>query len=395
MPALADYSWLVSQDAIPWLDQASRQDANLATLIKQLRRHLTAAQTHLILEQVALRESAREKFSQVERMFFTRRGMEQATDQWIAAYKASRFPPQQPAADLCCGIGGDLAALVTRGPCTAVDADEVCTLFARHNCPEATVLHESARPSQVTDTAAWHIDPDRRSSGRRTTRIESFAPSLDDINALLAANPHAAIKLAPATRIPEPWRPHVESEWIGSRGECRQQVAWFGSLARHPGCHCATIVFSDGASPATFVGDPFQAIEVAASIGRYVYEPQATVIAARLSGSLAARYGLLAVERDIAYLTGDQALDEPLLSRFEVMEVLPFDRKRVKSLMRSRNISRLEVKKRGVDIDPLSLQKELHSTGEDCATLLITRHAGAVVAIVAQRPCTVPRTETL
>ena len=43
--------------------------------------------------------------------FFTPVGWEQATDELIAAYKASRFPADGPVADLCCGIGGDLLVL--------------------------------------------------------------------------------------------------------------------------------------------------------------------------------------------------------------------------------------------------------------------------------------------
>ena len=63
-------------------------------------------------------------------MFFTRLGLEQATDAWVARYKATRFPAGQLLADLCCGIGGDLMALSERGPTRGVDRDPVAAICA-------------------------------------------------------------------------------------------------------------------------------------------------------------------------------------------------------------------------------------------------------------------------
>jgi THUMP domain-like len=53
--------------------------------------------------------------------------------------------------------------------------------------------------------------------------------------------------------------------------------------------------------------------------------------------------------------------------------------------LRERGIGRLEIKKRGVDIDPESLRRELKLRGDNAATLLITTIAGRPAAIVAQR----------
>ena len=48
-------------------------------------------------------------------------------------------------------------------------------------------------------------------------------------------------------------------------------------------------------------------------------------------------------------------------------------------------IGQLEIKKRGVDIDPEKLRRELKLRGDNAATLLITRVAGRPTAILAQR----------
>ena len=176
-------------------------------------------------------------------MFFTPLGLEQATDEFVAAYKASRFPPAQAVADLCCGLGGDLLALAARGAATGVDRDPVTALLAEANAPaSAPILVADATAVDLRGCSAWHIDPDRRPTGRRTTRVELHEPGPEVIDRLRAARPEGAVKLAPAATLPEAWPQEAELEWIGRATECRQLVCWFGALAGEPGRRRATIV---------------------------------------------------------------------------------------------------------------------------------------------------------
>jgi hypothetical protein len=200
---------------------------------------------------------------------------------------------------------------------------------------------------------------------------------------LLTRNGNAAIKLAPATAAPPEWRRPAELEWFGSRGECRQQVAWFGKLVRRPGERSATVVGDRGA--ASIAGTGAEPLPVATELGRYLYEPQAAVLAAGLSGALAARHGLAALTAGVAYLTGDQRHDGPLLSAFEVHDILPFDAKQLKAYCRQRNLGRLELKKRGLEIDLEKLRRQVIGRGENAATLLISPWQGKVRVFVAER----------
>src|SRR6476661_2035683 len=268
-------------------------------------------------------------------MFFTPKGLEQATDEQIAAYKAGRFPAGQPVVDLCCGIGGDLIALGQRGPARGVDCDPVTALFAAENvaaygvggnrCSVAT----GDATQFSTGQAAWHCDPDRRAEGRRTTRGELFDPPLSELSGILASNCMGAIKLAPATDAPDGWRTECELEWLGSRGECRQQVAWFGALAHHAGKRSATVLGSAG-KVRTFVGDTNAALPPPAKLGRFLYEPDATVLAARLTAVVCREHNLAPVAEGIAYLTGEEIIHDAAIDGFEVRDVLPLDRKQLK-----------------------------------------------------------------
>lgn len=389
--SISDYQWLVGPAAGSLLSELANSDGDPLADAARLRKTLTAARVHLLLEQAALRRRARRKFAAAERMFFTPVGLEQATDEIVAAYKAGRFAAEQIVWDLCCGIGGDLLALARRGPAAGVDRDAVTAIFAEANCRDLAAEIRYSVAVQTGDIAnvelsqsmAWHLDPDRRSLGRRTTRVEQYEPGLPIIERLLARGGAAAIKLAPAAAPPASWQAEAELEWISRDGECRQLVGWFGRVAHAPGRRRATIV-GDGEFR-SLTGDADAALPVARQIGRYLAEPDAAVLAAGLTGVLAAEHGLAALAHGAVYLTGDRATPDAALRWFEVTDLAPFDLKRFKTLLRERGIGRLEVKKRGVDLDPARLARQLRVPGDRAATLLLARMGENVMGILAQR----------
>ena len=255
----------------------------------------------------------------------------------------------------------------------------------------------------VTDFVAWHLDPDRRPGGRRTTRVELHEPGPEVVARLLGECPNGAVKLAPAAVFDEssggrseasragiPWR-EAELEWISRKRQCRQLVAWFGSLAQTPRQRRASLLASDLSTTdehlvlGSFVGQPGAVPPIASHVGRFVFEPDAAILAADLTGALAAQYGLQSVAGGVAYLTADERRDSPLLAPFEVMEVMPYQAKTIKAWLRARRIGRLEVKKRGVELDPRRVQNELRAPGDKEATLLLYRIAGKITAILARR----------
>ena len=79
-------------------------------------------------------------------------------------------------------------------------------------------------------------------------------------------------------------------------------------------------------------------------------------------------------------------MDDLRIQSFEILETLPFDLRRLRGVLRDRRIGRLEVKKRGVDIDPRKVQQTLEGEGDEQAVLLVTRLAGTARAILARRP---------
>lgn len=91
------------------------------------------------------------------------------------------------------------------------------------------------------------------------------------------------------------------------------------------------------------------------------------------------------LDETIAWITADTAIDTPFAQRFRVVDELPVDEKKLKRALRERGIGTLEIKKRGVDVDPAQLRKRLALSGAASATLVLTRRAGKRVALLAER----------
>jgi hypothetical protein len=392
---LADIEWLTSPAAEPWLAEAAAAGpAPSVQLAARLRRDLSAARVHLVLEQAELRRRAKAKFADAERMFFTRKGLEQASGKTVAAYKAGRFAAGSRLADLCCGIGGDLLAFARRGPATGVERDPLTAAFAQANLRACRLASEShavvaadAESFDLAPFAAWHIDPDRRPAGRRTSQPDLHEPPLEAIEQMLAAHPAASIKLAPAAVVPDQWHEQMELEWIGWRGECKQQVAWSGPLARYPGRRVATVLIRQGdrSIAHSLVEDPDAWLPIAPNVGAYLYEAHAAVLAADLRHSLGARHRLIDINQ-LGYYTADHLVHDPLLAAFEVLDHFPADRKQIAAYCREHRIGRLEIKVRGLDWNPAQVRAELKlPAGENEATLLVWRCDRTGLAAFARR----------
>ena len=208
-----------------------------------------------------------------------------------------------------------------RGDRRGVERDPVVAMFARANleaagdCGDVDVadVQEVIRAG-MDGVAAWHVDPDRRPSGGRTTRVELHEPGPNVLRRLLDACPNGAIKLAPAAVMNERWWGESELEWISRGGQCRQLVAWFGALAECARRRRATVVGRGARGDIeTFVGEANVECPMAGRVGRFVFEPDAAVLAAKLEGDLARISGLEAVAAGVAYFTSDALVEHRVL----------------------------------------------------------------------------------
>lgn len=391
---LDDYAWLTGDEAAKHLSELGKDTRPLLERLTALRKTLLPSQARLVNEQIELRRKAESKFGEMAaRMFFNPLQLQQATDLWIARYKAARFASKS-VTDFCCGIGGDLLALAERGSATGIELDPRIALLAEKNLACLDDEHESS--VQIGDVAKahveggqlWHVDPDRRIGERRSVQIEFHSPSKQTIDQWLEVSSSGAVKLAPASVPPLEWQAASEQEWISRGRECKQLVLWFGALSEREGKRRATSlrkIGQDDCEITGYSGQPAEAIYVAEDVGRYIYDPDPALTAANLTGSLANEYGLATLGPGATYLTSDTLSDAPLLSTFEVLEALPPRAKLIAKFLQARNIGRVEIKVRGVEVRPEQFRKKLKLEGDDACSLILTRIGQREMAIVAQR----------
>ncbi|KOG31523.1 THUMP-like domain-containing protein [Streptomyces resistomycificus] len=349
----------------------------------RLRREHPAELVSAALGQARLRRRAEVKFGAEDagRMFFTPNGVEQSTRASVASYRAARLKELgvTSVADLCCGIGGDAIALARAGiRVLAVDRDPATAAVARANAAALglTGLVE-VREADVTevDTAAYDavfVDPARRGGRGRIFDPEAYSPPLSwAVRAARTSSGAAALKVAPG--IPHEAVPaEAEAEWISDGGDVKEAVLWFGTGA--PGGVRATLL----PGPRTLLGRGLPDPGVR-SVGRYLYEPDGAVIRAHLVAEVAEELDGGLVDETIAYVTSDELRPTPYASAYEITDRLPFNVKKLRALLREREVGVLTVKKRGSAVEPEELRrKALPKThGPNSATVFLTRVAGA------------------
>jgi SAM-dependent methyltransferase len=372
-------------DSLPPFDSGADVVRSVATLRKAGH---SPALVAAVLSQSKLRSRATAKFGPfAERMLFTEAGLEQATRLSVAAVHAGRFRDAgiTRVADLGCGIGADALAMAAIDlEVTGVERDEVTAAIAAYNLApfgNATIEHADATDVDLSPYQAVYLDPARRSDVRRLADPADWSPSLDFAFGVGDRLP-TGVKLGPGIDrdlIP----PGVEAQWVSVDRDVVELGVWFGPLAR-PGVGRSALVIGDHGSAELTAASDSADVELGA-LGEYLYEPDGAVIRARLIGDLARSLDARMLSDQIAYLATDSATSTPFAVGFRITETLPLDEKAIKKRLATLGIGTLEIKKRGVDIDPAAFRAKLSLKGRNSATLFLTRVAGKRVALLAER----------
>lgn len=433
---MTELAALLTPEGLRLLDEVGHIDstADVARVVSRLRSAGHSPElVSAVVGQARLRTRAEAKFGPfVERMLFTPAGLEQATRLDVAARHAGRIREAgfTRVADLGCGIGGDALAFAGAGlAVSAVDADEVTAAIAAYNLapfgPDAAVLHGTAEEAVSTvlgrdgagsipstgsgsdpaarrvgdpaarrgsdpatdsgsDPVAVWMDPARRTPGHGETRrvtASDYSPSLDWAFGLAARMP-AGVKLGPGhdrDALPS----DAETQWVSAGGSVVELVVWTRALAREGVRRAALVIRGDRSHELTAGADAEDA--AVRDLGAYLHEPDGAVIRARLIGDVARRLDAGMLDARIAYLTGDTAVTSPFVQSFRVRETMAANAKTVEAALRANDIGTLEIKKRGMDVDPAAFRRRLKLAGSQAATLILTRAGGQRLAILADR----------
>lgn len=345
------------------------------------RRSLDPQLATVALGQAGLRAAAVAKFGTLaDRLLLTPNGLEQATSAPLADHRADRFAVAgaDRVLDLCCGIGADLLAFDRAGLSgTGVDRDPVTAALARHNTGRP-VLVGAAEASDWRQAGAVFCDPARRTDRGRTFDPAGFSPSFDFVLTILGDTRFAAAKLGPGldhALVPA----ECEAEWVSLAGGVKEAVLWSAGFTE-PGVRRRASVFPAAAR----LTDADPADDAVGELGDYLYEPDGAVIRAGLVQQVAALLpGGRRLDPQLAYLSADQPLHTPLARGFQVVDVLDYSVKRLRAELARRQVGVVEIKKRGVDVDPAALRRELRPSGPNRLTVLLARVGERRLAVLA------------
>jgi precorrin-6B methylase 2 len=335
-------------------------------------------------------------------------------------------------ADLCCGAGADTLALARITPVGAVDRDPLRLAMAAANLrayglvDRVSFVQADLERVPPPDVEALFFDPARRSGGRRVFALEAYQPPVSLVRDWRARTPAIGVKVAPGVADEELAALAVdEVEFISIDGELKEAVLWFGPFAS-PGRR-ATILTTDhqppttdhrpttenqeprtknqeprttdyglrttGGSPNVQRTSTFSILNSQFSIqaplsppAAYLYEPDPAILRARLVAALAEQLGAAQLDREIAYLTSEQAVATPFARCWRVLEWLPFGLKRLRARLRALDAGAVTVKKRGSPLDADTLARQLSGHGPRPLVVVLTQAQGKPVALICEGP---------
>lgn len=423
---LDQIKWLI-QEGSRLLDNDSSCDGSPG----KRRLKLSPEKDAMLSQQRGFRRRAKSRFPFPERWLWTDKSLSQASDWWCAQFKASLLPSGSTIVDACCGAGADTVLLSTRGPVWAVDIDPVMGELTRANARTHHGASDSEKRFPVNTAAqsieefladpnasasgwkdAWlHVDPDRRPQARKTRCADQFSPPLESVLEIAKRFRGAVVKLAPSTILDGDLEAALERDsvrcWLGNQGECRQQILLLGELATShvlnqlkseliigPGKRVAVLcepgsepsevaVFADVYREAS--SDFADYVDWKSEPETFVYDLHATLHAADLQVEWGRQHELQPLGGEHGFFTGASMIESPWAQAFEVIDVLPWDDRKVRKWLRAYRPGVVEVKTRLAKVDANLYQRRYSGDGSQAVTLLVTQLGQRIRAIAARR----------
>lgn len=390
--------YLASEEGVALLALAATLPPDRLTRLQTLRKQTTPEIAVSVVSLLELRHRARAKFSDADSLFFTAEGLEQASSEAIANWRAAQFPTEVSLLDACCGIGSDARAFAEGRRVVAIDADPTTALCAALNlkgtqsrvaCADVTCLDLPHLAFNGINAAFF--DPSRRMTDAYGKRVraasaEDYSPPLSFFSLLVEHFSYTAAKVSPAIADETLRALSVSVEFVSYRGECKEAILWSGAFGRVPRPlfvpeprYTATVLQRDGEA------HTLNATEVAlpsvSNPQQFLIEPDPAVIRAHLVAELAEQLESAPLESGIAYLTADTFHPSIFADTYKIEATCTLDKKTIQRELRILNGRLTAIKKRGVEAEPETWRKQIKDVGETPYVLVLTRSLGKGIAL--------------
>lgn len=351
-------------DQILELTRGLQPTAN--TLIKLSKNH-PAELVQWGFTQWRLRERAKNKLEESERLWLDQDGLEMASSSAAATFHASLFPPEVTVADLACGLGSDLSSLAKRGPAVGFDLAPTRAEYARRNLgvwdAGAEVLCANSLEHDWDFEYAF-CDPSRRQDGTKSSALEQGSPSPLELleKAKQSDCKQLVLKLSPM--LPDSSLKHFSSPvyFVGSKDHCLEAVVDWSPNREDE-------VWAVHLPSQTRTRSKMSYLPITEEIGPYLYHAHPCAIRADLLGQLADSLDLEGLGDSNGYLTGELVKDhEPWLRAFRVLGSSPGDVKQLQKVIDELGVYVQDVKDRA-GVDSATILKKLKRRGKHPANL--------------------------
>ncbi len=355
-------------------------------IASKLAERYTIEERHAILSYLEIVPKFQKKYATDELLLCDQLALEQSTSKNTSSYKANKCSGFKRIADFCCGLGGDSLFLPPEIHVTGVDLSPERIAMFSHNM---RALHPKFEAKQADvmqidlDVDVVFLDPSRRSTenSSRNWNPEDLSPSIPELHTLVERYPTMMIKMSPATPT-DLFTFDCSFEFLGEGDECRELLILTGDLNNNNTTTAVNVLTGEAISCDTLEK---QKAPHSPQLCTYLYEPYKQVIRSGLIGTLAEQYSLSLIDPMIAYLTSDFLVSHPMLKSYLVLDTCPIGPKNVKKMLKKHDIGHLDIKKRGIRVDPAQEIKKLKAKGSKSGILFYTLQNDIPIIILAQK----------
>lgn len=358
------------------------------------------------VEQIACRRQIRDKlpswYAHEELVFPAKIAAEQCSSESTALYKQRLVESGRHVCDLTGGLGIDTYFLSRKAASVLyIERFPAYCEAARHNFEvlgaDNIIIRQGDSAQLLPDLLpvdVFYLDPARRAEGnRRVFALQDCEPDLPALLPLLWEKaPKVIAKLSPMadlhhtlSLLPQTTAIHV----LSVRNECKELLFVLereASVASPP-VHCIHFNSRGEEEVYTFTLAEEQAtmIEPARAVGRFLYEPNASLLKAGAFKSIVGRLGVAKLHTSSHLYTSGASVAGFPGRVFIVEEVIPFSGKSLKNLYKTLPQAHITVRNFPLSVDELRKRLKIKEGG-DIYLFATTLSSGEKVLIRSRKP---------
>ena len=351
-----------------------------------------------LVDQILSRRQIREKlpswYANEDLIFPAKIAAEQCSSERTALYKQRLVSSSDTLCDLTGGLGIDSYFFSRKvRQLTYIERFPVYCEAARHNfqvlgADNITVRNENSVDivSDLPEVDVFYLDPARRGEGnKRVFALSDCEPDLPRLLPLLLQKaPRVIAKLSPmadlqqtVSLLPGTVAIHV----LSVRNECKELLF---DIRREAAVSTPPVYCVDFTTTFTVEEERNAPLTLAAQVGTYLYEPNASVLKAGAFKSVAQQYGLEKLHVSSHLYTSDILVAGFPGRSFRVEKVLPFSNKVCKSITQEIPQANITVRNFPMSVDDLRKKTKIQEGG-DVYLFATTLSDGGKVLVVCRK----------